>query len=168
MKLLKTIDNILAKVESALLILILMTMILMAFTQVLMRNFFQTSIIWGDTFLRHLVLWVGFIGASLATRENRHINIDVLSRILSPKIKRVTDSVVNLFAAVVCFFLMKAGITFIKYEIESESTLFAGIPTWIFQIIIVIGFALIMFRFFIKTIERIMGKPAVQPEERAV
>ncbi len=165
-KYIHSINNILAKIETVFLIIILLSMILLAFLQVILRNFFSTSIFWGDTFLRHLVLWVGFIGASLATREGRHINIDVLSRLLSPNAKRINAIIINLFSATVCFFLLRAAITFIKFEKEAGSTLFKGIPVWIFQIIIAIGFGLITIRFLVHAYENIFDYKSPVTEEQ--
>ena len=54
----------------------------LAFLQIFLRNVFTTGLAWGDLVLRNLVLWIGFIGATLATREGKHINIDILSRSL--------------------------------------------------------------------------------------
>ena len=85
-KILQKIDRGLYLFENSLLILILSVMVFMAFLQVVLRNLFHSGILWGDIFLRHLVLWVGFIGASLATRSERHINIDILTRLMSPKV----------------------------------------------------------------------------------
>ena len=167
MKIINSINNIIAKIESVFLITILLSMILLAFLQVILRNFFSTSILWGDTFLRHLVLWIAFIGASLATKENRHINIDALSRSLSKSAKNVTGIIVNFFAATICFFLLKASITFLKYEQESGSTLFKEIPIWIFQIIIAIGFGLMMLRFLLHALENIIGQKSPDQEEKA-
>ena len=164
MKYLQKLNSFLAKIETVLLIVCLITMILLAFLQVILRNFFSTSILWGDTLLRHLVLWVAFLGAALATKEGKHINIDVLSRSLSPTLKKISGILTNFFAGIVCFFLMKAAITFISYEKESGSVLFAGIPTWIFQIIIVIGFSLMMFRFIIHAIENLVSICKAQPQ----
>ncbi|HEX9973577.1 MAG TPA: TRAP transporter small permease [bacterium] len=166
MKYISWLNNFLAKIETAFLITILLTMIFLAFLQVILRNFFSTSILWGDTFLRHLVLWVGFIGASLATKESRHINIDALSRLLPKPAKKATTIIINLFAAAVCFFLMRASITFLKSEQASGSTLFAEIPVWIFQIIIAIGFGLMMLRFFIHAVENIFPQKISGQEER--
>ncbi len=153
MKLIRIISDWLAKIESAFLILLLSAMILIAFLQVILRNFFESSILWGDTLLRHLVLWVGFIGASLATRDDRHIKIDVLSRFLPERLKNVVQIITHLFASIICYFLFRASLTFIEFEKESGSTLFANIPTWIFQSILVIGFGLIGFRFLLRAIE---------------
>jgi TRAP-type C4-dicarboxylate transport system permease small subunit len=159
------LNKLIAKIESAILILLLLIMILLAFAQVVLRNFFSSSILWGDILLRHLVLWVGFLGASLATKESKHINIDVLSRLLSPSLKKISGSVANLFAATICFFLMRAAFSFISYEKLSGSVLFSGIPVWIFQTVIVLGFGLMMFRFLLLSIENMFSTPESQRQE---
>ena len=154
------------KIENILVIIILTVMILLAFTQVILRNFFSTSIFWGDIFLRHMVLWIGFIGASLATREGRHINIDALSRLLSHHTKLLSQTIVNLFSAVVSFFLMQAAIGFIGMEKDSGTIVFSSIPTWFAQIIIAIGFGIMMLRFFIKFLENGFQLIDMTEEER--
>ncbi len=153
MRLLRRIDDILAKFESFLLILSLSIMVLVSFLQIILRNFFSTGIIWGDVFLRHLVLWVAFLGASLATREERHINIDVLSQILSPAAKRWVKMTTNLFAATVSVFLTRAALVFILDEKQAGSTTFLNLPLWTVVSIIGFGFAVISFRFLLKALE---------------
>jgi C4-dicarboxylate transporter, DctQ subunit len=167
MKYINLCNKLIAKIESVFLITLLTTMILIAFLQVILRNFFSTSILWGDIFLRHLVLWVGFLGAALATKESKHINIDALSRILSPGLKKVIGFITNLFAAFVCFFLTKASLTFVSFEKESQSTLFANIPTWIFQTIIIFGFGIMMFRFLIHSIENLISLKQTKQKEKS-
>ena len=85
MKILEKINAWIEQTETALLVLVLGFMVVFAFLQVVLRNIFDEGILWGDILLRHLVLWVGFIGASLATREQKHINIDLFSRWLPEK-----------------------------------------------------------------------------------
>ena len=123
-KLLGAMDKSLAGVEISMIVLLVSLMVLMAFFQVFMRNAFESGILWGDIFLRHLVLWVGFIGASLATRDNKHISIDALSRILSPKALALTKYLTDTVTIVVCAVLAHAGWKFVMYEKESGSTLF--------------------------------------------
>ena len=103
-RILKNIDSWISKFETVILVVVLSTMVILAFLQVVLRNLFSEGILWGDTFLRHLVLWVGFLGASLATREKKHINIDLFTRFFKGKAKSFIVSIVNLFAAVVCYF----------------------------------------------------------------
>ncbi|MDZ7342280.1 MAG: TRAP transporter small permease, partial [candidate division KSB1 bacterium] len=89
------------------------------------------------------------------------------SRLLSKTAKRITVIIVNLFAGTVCFFLMRAAMTFIQSEKQAGSTLFAGIPTWLFQIIIVIGFGLMMLRFFIHVLENLLAPSSAARKEAA-
>jgi TRAP-type C4-dicarboxylate transport system permease small subunit len=60
-------NETLGRVEKFLIVVMLSMMILVAFLQIVLRNAFSTGISWGDPLVRYLVLWVGFIGASLAT-----------------------------------------------------------------------------------------------------
>jgi len=151
------IDHSIAFVENTLIIIILTVMVLMAFLQVLLRNFFETGILWGDVFLRHLVLWVGFLGASLATREEKHINIDILTRVIPKKYVPFVKIIVDIITIVICVLLAKAGYTFVHYEMEANTILFQNIPAWYFQIIIPVGFSLIGFRFFLKLLEQLQS-----------
>lgn len=159
-KLLGTIDRSLAAVENSMIVALVTIMVLMAFTQVLLRNFFDSGILWGDIFLRHLVLWVGFIGASLATRDEKHISIDALSRLASPRLLPYIKIITDIATIVVCVLLTNAGYRFVASEKEAHTILFkinglGDIQAWIFQLIIPLGFGLIAFRFFLKLVERI-------------
>ena len=153
----RKIDRSVAFVENTLIILILTVMVLMAFLQVLLRNLFETGILWGDVFLRHLVLWVGFLGASLATREEKHINIDILTRVITKKYVPFVKMIVDLITIVICVFLAKAGYTFVQYEKEARTILFQNVLAWYFEVIIPAGFTLIGFRFFLKLLEQVQN-----------
>ena len=152
MKILKTVDSILNKIEGAVLIFLLLVMLFMAFGQVVLRNFFSGGLVWGDILLRHLVLWIGFLGATLATSGERHINIDILTRYLPERISRAVAALSNIFAAIVCFLLFRASLTFIEFEIANKNTVFAEIPSWFAQIIIPVGFGLLTFHFIVRAI----------------
>jgi C4-dicarboxylate transporter, DctQ subunit len=152
MKILKTLDSIFNKIEGAVLIFLLLVMLFMAFGQVVLRNLFSGGIVWGDILLRHLVLWIGFLGAALATSGERHINIDILTRYLPERLRRAVAAFSNVFAAAVCFLLFRASLTFIRFEIANNNTVFANIPSWIAQIIIPVGFGLLTFHFIVRAI----------------
>lgn len=155
-RIISRIDKGLLNVENFMIIALLSVMVLMAFLQVILRNLFSMGILWADIFLRHLVLWVGFIGASLATRESKHINVDILSRLMSEAKQPYLRIFINLISVGVCLVLARAGYKFLSYEIQAGTTLFNDIPAWIFQLIIPVGFALIGFRFLLNIIEQII------------
>lgn len=139
-------NDLLARVETWILTLLVLAMVCFAFLQVVLRNLFASGLLAGDVILRHLVLWVGFIGASLATREGRHITIDVFARLLHGRIKTAIQLVINLFSIYVTYLLTLAAIDFVAMERSFQSMLFGNVEAWYFQIIIPIGFALICLR----------------------
>ena len=152
MNILKSIDRVLTRAEEIILITLLSVMVVMSFLQVVLRNIFSSGILWADILLRHILLWLGFLGAAIATSENRHINIDALRRFLSPPIRRVMEVVTDLFAAGVCALLARASWEFVEGERIDGGTVLEGIPSWYFQIIIPVGFGLLVVHFIIRAI----------------
>jgi len=149
MRAIKQLDEWLAKAESGFLIFLLFLMVFLAFGQVILRNFLNNGLLWTDLFLRQLVLWVGFLGASLAVRERRHISIDVLPQFISATYRPWVQVLVNLSAGLISVFLTVAAWRFVQLEMEFSSTLFLDIPTWIFQTILPFSFGLISLRYFL-------------------
>ncbi|MGA7159673.1 MAG: TRAP transporter small permease [Bacteroidota bacterium] len=152
MKFLLSVDRWLARITGWLIIFFLGVMIVMAFGQVVLRNFFHTSIEWGDVFLRHLVLWLGFLGAVIATGEGRHLKIEFINKLAPERYRKIIYIVTSLFAAVVCFFLMEAAIAFVRMERESADTLILNLPTSYFVMIIPVGYGIISFRFVVRSL----------------
>ena len=162
MKTLLRLSSALFVIERALLVLLFSLMIGLAFTQVVLRNVFSVGLIWADPLLRNGVLWLGFIGASLATRENKHIRIDLIGRNLKPRAARVVSVVTDLFMLAVCIVLADASLTFVRNEIGFEDTLVTigqfGVPTWWSQVILPAGFAMVSLRIVIGMLLRLGGR----------
>ena len=82
MGLLHWLDHWLASFERAGVVLLLTGLLGLGLLQVIERNVLASGLFWADELMQHMVLWLGFLGASLATREHRHLSIDVLSHFL--------------------------------------------------------------------------------------
>ena len=141
-------NRIFTKVEDFLLDLFLGTMVLMVLMQILMRNLFQSGISGGDDLIRHLVLWVAFFGAGIATRSNSHVRIDVLTHLVKGRVSEYKDIVINLFSFVVCFILMIASCQFVFIEYQSQAySQFLNLPVWTMEIVMPLGYLIIAIRF---------------------
>ena len=70
------------RVETGVIATLLIALVLLGCMQIVLRNFFHSGVLWADPMMRHLVLWLGCLGAALATTRVRHINIDVFSRLV--------------------------------------------------------------------------------------
>lgn len=136
-------------IENAALVAVLSAMILLAVTQIFLRNFMASGFAWGDEALRLMVLWVTMLGAVAASRENRHLAIDALSRVLSPGPRAWADVVVRAFTAFVAFVLAWYSWEFVAESREFEDLLLGDLPAWWFQSILPVGFFLIGYRYSI-------------------
>ncbi|MEE9258911.1 MAG: TRAP transporter small permease [Nitrospinaceae bacterium] len=148
----RQIDNLLAKTEGFCITFILSMMIALSFGQVILRNLFNGGILWGDTLLRQLVLWVGFLGASIAAREKRHISIDFLPQFLPEPWRNPIRVFINLVTALITGVLAWTAWVFVRFEQEGGSILFLDIPVWIFQIILPYSFLVISLRFLLNAL----------------
>jgi len=135
------------RIENGILVLLLVAMIALAGSQITLRNLFDSGIGWADPLLRVLVLWVGMFGAMIATQQDKHIRIDLLSRYLAPAWRRRTARLNNLFSTVVCALLTWHSGRFVYHEWQDGATLLGDIPVWLAESILPIGFAVIALRF---------------------
>lgn len=149
--------------EDGLLILTLGAMILLALLQIALRNFFDTGFEWSDALLRVLVLWLGLLGAIAATRQNRHISIDLISRLLPRAGRVITGLLSNLFSAAVCALISYHATRFVIMEYEDGITAFADVPAWVLESIIPLGFGLMALRFLANLGAVFKGVPAAGP-----
>ena len=109
---LRMLGSFYERLEEVVLVLLVVLMVSLGFLQILFRNLISVGIVWIDPIVRHLVLWVALLGASVATRENRHISIDVLAGRLPPAHYSRIQGAVQLFSA---------------WSVSSWSTLLSGL-----------------------------------------
>jgi TRAP-type C4-dicarboxylate transport system permease small subunit len=140
---------ILCRVEDSILVGLLMLMITLAVLQIFLRNLFETGIVWSDVLVRILVLWVGLVGAMVASRKGNHINIDIMDRFLPERAKIVVNFVVELFTALICSIVAYYSIQFVQMEFADGGRAFANVPTWVCEAIIPFAFMVIAIRYFI-------------------
>ncbi len=145
----KHVQAILYRVEDAILVGLLALMIGMSVTQIFLRNLFESGIIWSDVLVRILVLWVGLVGAMVASRQGNHITIDLLDRYLPTTAKPIVNFVVELFTALICSVVVYYSLVFVQMEFVDGGTAFAWVPVWVCEAIIPFAFSVIALRYFI-------------------
>lgn len=148
----KTALRLIHHAEEALLALLLTAMILLSASQVVLRNFFDSGLYWGDSAVRVVVLWVAMLGAMIASRRNEHIRIDIASRFVSPKFKPYMSRFVSAFTCLVLLIFAWYSIEFVRYEFEDGTIAFGVVPAWLCEIIMPIGAAVMALRYAILTV----------------
>lgn len=153
MKLILFLEKKFSKFEEYFLALIVFVMIFFSVLQIVLRNFFNSGMVEADMFIRSMVLWVGFIGASLAVRRSKHINIDLFSKLIkNDSFNKYRFIVLNLFSFLCTVFLFYLSVRYFMSELENNMNAFFGVKTYLIFAIIPITFFLMSIRFLILTI----------------
>lgn len=140
--------SLIHRFEDVFLALLLGAMVFLAPLQIVLRNVFDAGWIWADPLIRVLVLWVALFGALAASRQDRQIAVDVVSKFLSPRARAVVGILTGLFTAFVCSVVAYHSWLFVAGEREFGSKAFGEIPAWLCQIVIPFVFAMIAVRSF--------------------
>lgn len=150
-------DRKVQKVEVALCAASLLLMIGLAFAQVLLRSFRTETlqpVAWFDAIARHMVIWVGMLGASLCTAEGRHISIEALPKLFGPGGRRKNDFLMSLASlAMVAVLFTLAMIYMLRVQVPDPAALFhidalkLDVHRWPLLVIVPLGLGVIGWRF---------------------
>ncbi|RTZ58036.1 MAG: TRAP transporter small permease [Gammaproteobacteria bacterium] len=141
--------QVLRRLEDSLLVASLLLVIGVAVLQIFLRIFFDTGVVWADSFLRISVLWLAMIGGMHAARGDHHLNIDLGQRLLSDSNRRRVRSFIYLCTALICAVVAWYSLNLVQMEYEDGEMAFAAVPVWLAQSILPIGFAVIALRYLI-------------------
>ncbi|MCF7886265.1 MAG: TRAP transporter small permease [Candidatus Marinimicrobia bacterium] len=153
MKILVKIKQIIDIMITGLAILLMSTIVLFTFAQVVLRNFLSIHLTELENIVRSEVLWIAFIGAVLTSLRGRHISIDILPRYLKGRAKKILAIVLDLSAMTICLILAWYSTKFIQLEISLGTTVGLNIPAWIPELILPIGFILLALSFPLKLVD---------------
>ncbi len=152
LSLLKKLNRGIHSLENAFLVLLVLAMLGIAITQIILRNFADSGLVWADALLRIFVLWLALIGGMVATRDGGHININIVGHYLKggPKLF-VTFSTLFLSGAL-CTAMAWYSWQFVLLEKEDGMIAFLTYPAWWFELAIPIAFAVMALRFLFGSI----------------
>lgn len=135
----------LAAVEDGLLAAALAGAVLVPLAEIVLRATLRVGIEGAGTIVQHLTLAVGMIGAAVAAREERLLTLAVSGLIAGPAagLARFASGATG---AAVAGLLAFAALDFMGTERAAGTALVYGLPVWIAQSPLPIGFALIALR----------------------
>lgn len=149
-KVIKTLDNILTKIEENLTFLLLLSMLLAVFASFVSRYIFNDPLTWTEEFARYVMIWATFIAASYGVKTGAHITLDVLVIYLSERGNKILRIVSYLFALVYCGLVIFIGIPFINSLIETHQQSPAmHIPMYVVYSSIIVGTIFMFLRYII-------------------
>jgi TRAP-type C4-dicarboxylate transport system permease small subunit len=111
------------------------TMALIVATQVFFRYVLNQSLFWSEELARFLLVWLTFLGATVAYRRKAHPGIDVLYSRMSPALQKAAVILTHLAAITLFAVMVFYGYQF-AYFIRLQISPALYLPKWIILSII--------------------------------
>lgn len=148
----------LARIEDIVCAGALAAMVLLPLLEIAFRRSFGLGIPGSDSIVRHLVLWVGFLGAAIAAREGKLLALSSATFIPEGRAKQAADLFAGSIGALVAAVLAMGALELVRVERETQSTIGRNIPTWLAQLALPVGFGLIAARLVWRASARPLGR----------
>jgi len=112
--------------------------------QVFSRYVLNHSLFWSEELARYFLVWLTFLGASVAYRRKAHPSIDVVFVRASASVQKIFTIVVHLASNVLFGVMIFFGVKF-SYFVRLQISPALHLPKWIiFSIIPISGFILLI------------------------
>ena len=126
------VDRLVAWLERATICVLLLVMAALSFLDYLRREAgLDVDVDGGPAMATLMMVWVGFLGASIATRQGQHLAVDVTDRVLSPGAAKIAKRFSAFVAAGLCWKLMQYSWSLVA-EGLSYGDIAPGLPVWAF------------------------------------
>lgn len=147
----KAVNIILDRIEEVFVILALAVASTLTFVEVILRQFGSSL---GFTFemVNYLLIWTGFIGASIGVREKTHLGVDILIANCEPKVQKALLILISLLSVIFSVIVSYLGFQHVLIvadfgQVSPEMEL----PLYVVRSLIPIAFGLMTIRFLQET-----------------
>jgi tripartite ATP-independent transporter DctM subunit len=138
-------QGFLARGENLLISFVLAVLVFLPLQDMVLRG---TSLVFpaSSTVQSYLTLFICMIGGAIAAREGRLLALSTVTTFLKGRVKEVARFASGAFAAAVTILLAYACLRFVQHTHESGNILAYGVPRWIVQCILPLGFGIVAWR----------------------
>lgn len=121
-------------------------------------NYFPYGYSWSKELSLILLLWVGFLGASVCAHEGKHIYMGAFTRLVPEDYTRWVHALGFLATALFCLLMAALGYVYAKEAISLAGVFEqTNIPDWVATIAVPFAFAMTMLRYLGATISALLG-----------
>ncbi len=114
---------------------------------VFFRFILNNALSWTEEVGRYMMIWVGFFGCALATRDNSHVGVEMFTDLFKPGVKRVFTVISRLVViSFLVIILVKSGEQLSLLKIQKSSAL---------EIPMIVPYSAVTFGIFMMLIENL-------------
>jgi len=159
----KFLDKQVSLLSSFLLNLALIAFIILTFSviyEVIARSILNKPTIWSLEIVTYMISCVAFFGSAYVLRINKHLEINLFTKILPIKVRLIFNLIANIIAFIFCFIAFYYGCKLINlsYILGVVSVSELRVPLWIPQMTVPIGFFALSLEFLIRTLRLILNR----------
>jgi C4-dicarboxylate transporter, DctM subunit len=144
--------------ENAVLVIALAAMLLLPVAEIILRHVFKTGISGSSAIVQHLTLIVGMLGGAVAARDKRLLALSPVQSLLKGGARVAAQIFSSGFAAAICLFLCVASFQYVLAMKPLGKILVYGIPVWVVQLFLPLGFGLIALRLIWHASDKWLGR----------
>src|SRR5882672_3150762 len=144
--------------ENLLVVISLAAMMLLPVVEILLRAILKTGLSGSSSIVQHLTLIVGMLGGAIAARDGRLLALSPVQTLLKGKARIGAQIFSGGFAAAISFFLCLSSIQYVKAVKPLGKILVYGIPLWVIQLVLPVGFGLVAIRLVWRASEQWKGR----------
>jgi len=122
-------------------------MALLPSLELLLRTFFNAGIPGSSAYVQNLTLWVGFLGAMIASSERHHLNLSMGMVLKNPRLKGLVNVLTTVVSAAVTSGLFWASLQLVRAEMDSPVKIAGWLPIWVVELVLPISLGMITLRF---------------------
>ncbi len=155
------LDAAVVRLEEAIFLLLTGSLVVLGAIPIGARCFGLPGASWAGPLSQHLLLWITLLGAGAASRDRKHITIDVIGQFLPPRSRRWLRALANLVAGAVCGALVPIALRFFLDEVSAGAgsfPVFFGIPAPWLTAPVPLGFLLLSIRLFCAGVGDLAGR----------
>src|SRR5258706_5028633 len=138
--------RVLVQSENVFLILPLLALMAIPVVEIVLRSAFKSGVSGSSFIVQHLTLIIGMLGGAIAAREGRLLALSPVQTLLKGRAKLAAKLFSHGFAGAISLILAIASMQYVLAVRPLGKILAYGIPIWVIQLVLPLGFGLIGIR----------------------
>jgi tripartite ATP-independent transporter DctM subunit len=135
-----------ARLEDSVATLIAVAVVVLPLAEIVARRFFEGGVPGSGPFTLHLTLWVGMLGAAIASRDGKLLTLATGSLIPEGPLRKVAQIAGNAVGVLVATVLAVGGLELLNLYREVGNVIALDVPVWVGTLIFPLAFGLIALR----------------------
>lgn len=155
----KRLGLVVSRFEEVIIGVLLLIASIILFSNVVARYVFNESFSWATEVVRYQIIWMVFLGGSVAARRGMHIGVDIIVKFSGPRVRKAVLLTVYTISIAFCVYVVYYGFELVmRSRAWGQVSAAAQIPMWLMQLAIPVGGILMGIRFAQHFISTLVGK----------